>query len=195
MKSLTKLCLVVFLALFITTTLPTENAEAGILKTIGKVLTFVPKTVYKGVSLLVKATVSKHSNPDGSRHGAIVIDGSEQFGTYAFDGAKRSRLKFEVYVPFINPDRIPSYVVWHWGNQTGHFSLKGKDWPIGRTKYEVGTLRATKSYYEDKLVVEVYYEQRFSRHDHNGKLHYQLQPMEKPLAKGTLNVVCWGKKW
>jgi len=127
-------------------------------------------------------------------HAAIVIDGSEHFGTFVFDG-KRNHLPFQVYVPHINPDLIPSTVRWHWGNQKGTFSLKGKKWPVGKVKFQCGKLRATQSHYEDQLVVEVYYKERLSRFDHNGKLHYQFQPIERPLATGTLNVVCWGKKW
>lgn len=129
------------------------------------------------------------------RHAAIVIDGSEQFGTYEFGGATLNYLPFDVYVPFINPDLIPSYAIWHWGNQGGSFSLRGKKWPVGKVKFQCGKVRTTQGHYEDLLIVEVYYQQRLSRFDHNGKLHYQYQPIESPLAVGTLNIVCWGKKW
>ena len=151
--------------------------------------------VFAGCGMCIqKNGISETEIPKG-RHAAIVIDGSEQFGTYTFDGAERSHLPFYVYVPYINPDLIPNYAVWHWGNQNGRFSLKGKKWPIGKIKFQCGKLRTTQSYYEDKLVVEVYYQQRLSRHDQNGKLHYQYQSIKGPLAKGSVNVVCWGKHW
>lgn len=195
MKFLAKLVLVGVLALFITI-LPSQ-AEAGIFGKLWKVASYPFVTVKNVVAAIYNydGSYNYDASTGGRRHAAIVIDGSEQFGTFSFDGAERSRLKFEVYVPFINPDLIPSYVEWHWGSQSGRFSLIGKKWPIGRTRFEVGTIVATQSYYEDELVVEVYYDKRLSRYDHNGVLHYQHQRIEKPLAIGTLNVVSWGERW
>jgi len=132
----------------------------------------------------------------GQPHANIVIDGYSQFGTYPFDPKdKGDYLYFDIAVPYFMPGVIPREVRWHWGNQGGSVNLSPKKKPMGQIEYRKGKIRATKDYYEDTLRVEVYYWQRVSKQDNRGRMHFTNKPIPEPLAKGQLNIVCWGKNW
>jgi hypothetical protein len=190
MKSLTKLCLVVFLALFITT-LPIENAEAGIFKTIGKGLTFIPKTVYKGVRLLVEVTTSADSNPDGTRAAWIKVNGRDI--NYIEVRPNKDRI-FYAGLFYTPADVVPVRATYSYAGRNGSFSLIPKKWSGSRRKREYGKIKHIGNPGEFTLTVQIWgqrIERRTSKE--TGLKEEHLAPGKFLLAErqATVNFLRW----